>query len=563
MPMYRGFVPEWVRPWIYIVLAFCFQFSGGIYLGAMSHIMGEQCVMREDLLMCQYSTLAGMALYFVLLFRMKFRFTNQSLLITAASVIFVCNLLTMHELPLPLRWTLCFIAGAAKIQGTFECMSNIQLWMTPKRDFAVFFPLLHMILLSSIVGSGWLASTFAHYTHWSMMHYFVCGLMLFVIFIQLVLTRPHHAMPQIVPLKGIDWWGGALWAIFFLQIAFIFTYGDWLDWWNSPAVRFLCGTSLINLAICLHRMLLKKMSFYELKTFTYRYAVPIILLTGLAEALFSTEHVLEMVFYEEVMHYSEHTFESIKLWAIPGCWAGCLFSLGWLKLMRWNAYKLIAVGLLFFCAYAASMYFLIAGHVSPDLLIAPQVLRGIAYALLSITLMWCLHEVMSFEHFFQALSIFNILHMFIGGSFGAALHSYGLRYYMADGFARYGLHLDAVNITSSGIGLGASGMGDAVLKMNGGSFGMGSGHPPMHFAEVMNGMVGNLLAQSTKILFGWALWIALFFAILMLLWDIPTVRRHVKRIPLWPTIGLGELRRLRNWEKRRRRKLLRREAAKA
>ena len=25
MPMYHDFVPKWIRPWIYVVLAFCFQ----------------------------------------------------------------------------------------------------------------------------------------------------------------------------------------------------------------------------------------------------------------------------------------------------------------------------------------------------------------------------------------------------------------------------------------------------------------------------------------------------------------------------------------------------------
>lgn len=24
MPMYHDFVPKWIRPWIYVVLAFCF-----------------------------------------------------------------------------------------------------------------------------------------------------------------------------------------------------------------------------------------------------------------------------------------------------------------------------------------------------------------------------------------------------------------------------------------------------------------------------------------------------------------------------------------------------------
>ncbi len=526
MPMFRGCVPEKVRPWIYIVLAFCFQFSNGVYLGAMDHIIGEQSVMREDLLMCQYSTLAGMALWFPLLFRMKFRFANKTLLLSAAVVILVCNLLTLHPLPLPLRWLLCFVCGAAKIQGTFECMSNIQLWMTPKRDFAVFFPLLHLILLTSITASGWLASAFAHSFHWTMMHYFSCGLMLLVILVQSVLTVPFHAMPQIIPLRGYDWKGGLLWALFFLQLAYIFTYGDWMDWWNSRIFRMLCGSSLITLAFCLHRMLWRQQAFYELKMWAYRYAVPIIVLAGIAEALFSTEHVLEKVFYEEVMHYGEHTYEGIKQWSLIGSWSGCLFALGWLKLMRWNPYKLIALGLAVFCGYAATMHFLISPTISSDLLILPQVLRGAAYALLSISLMWCLHEVMSFEHFFQALSVFNILHMFIGGSFGAALHAYGLRFYMADGFARYGQHIGSVAISSAGVNFGA----------------------------FMERFTEGMMAQSVKILFGWTLWTALFFAVLMILWDVPAVRHRVKRIPSWRSIGRGEWRRMRSWQKARHRK---------
>ena len=51
MPMFRAFVPKWVRPWIYVVQAFCFQFSSGLYMGAMNNMIGENAWMREDVLM--------------------------------------------------------------------------------------------------------------------------------------------------------------------------------------------------------------------------------------------------------------------------------------------------------------------------------------------------------------------------------------------------------------------------------------------------------------------------------------------------------------------------------
>lgn len=514
MPMYHDFVPKWIRPWIYVVLAFCFQFSNGMYLGAMNNVVGEWGIMREDVQMCLYSTLIGMALYFPVLFRMKFRFSNKLLLMVAAAVIVVCNLLATFRLPLPLLWVLCVVCGMAKIQGTFECMSNIQLWMTPKRDFGVFFPLLHIVLLTSIEFTGYLAAWFAFDMHWTYMHWFVIGLMLFVLLVQAVLTRPFHAMPHIVPLKGLDWFGALLWCGFWLQVAWLLNYGDWLDWWHSSQFRLVTGTVFITFAVCLQRMFSHPHPYFEPAMWNYHNVVPVILLIGVVEALFSCEHVLEMIYYEEVMHYADHTYEALNQWSLLGIWAGCLFSLGWLKLMRWNVYKLIAVGLFAFAIYAGGFYVLVDSNINIEQLRLPLVWRGFSYAILCIAFMWCLHAIMSFEHFFQALSIFNVLHMFVGGLVGAALHSRGMKYYVADGFSRCSGYIDSVRVSARGV----------------------------DFPQLMDGMVEGFMAQSIKILFGWTLIAGLFFAVLMLLWDIPMVRHQIKHIPSWPIVGMRVLR---------------------
>ena len=236
MPMFHDFVPEAIRPWIYLLLAFCFQFSNGMYLGAMNNIVGEWGIMRGDVQMCLYATLIGMALYFPVLFRMKFRFTNKLLIMASAVVILVCNLVATFRLPLPVLWIVCVICGMAKIQGTFECMSTIQLWMTPKRDFGVFFPILHIVLLTSIEFTGYLAAWFAYDMHWTYMYWFVASLMILVLLVQATLTRPFHAMPQIVPLKGIDWFGAILWCVFWMQVAWLLNYGDWLGGILLPSV---------------------------------------------------------------------------------------------------------------------------------------------------------------------------------------------------------------------------------------------------------------------------------------------------------------------------------------
>ena len=535
MPMYHDWVPQWVRPWIYVVLAFCFQFSNGMYLGAMNDVVGEWSVMREDVQMCLYATLAGMAFYFPVLFRMKFRFSNKVLLMASAFVILVCQWLAMLHLPLPVLWGVCVLCGMAKIQGTFECMSTIQLWMTPKRDFGVFFPLLHIILLTSIEYTGYLAAWFAHDMHWTCMHWFVMGLMLLVLLVQGLLTRPFHAMPQIVPLRGIDWLGCLLWMALTLQVTFLLNYGDWLDWWHSSVFRLICGTAFLTLAFCLQRMWHHPKPYFEPAMWRYRHVVPVILLIGVVETLFSCEHVLEMVYYEEVMHYEDVAYEWLNQWSLLGIWAGCLFSLGWLKLMRWNVYKLIAFALFFFALYAGGFYFTVDSSVSIVQLSLPIVCRGFSYAVLCIAFMWCLHAIMSFEHFFQALSVFNVLHMLLGGLVGAACHAYGMKYYVADGFARCSQYLDSVRMSAR----------------------------QADFAQVMARMVEGLLAQSVKTLFGWTLLAGLFFCLLMLLWDIPMVRHQVKHIPSWPKVGMGVWRSYRRSQRLHRLRQMRRSMQRA
>ena len=219
MPMFRDWVPRCIRPWIYVLCAFCIQFSGGMYLGSLEAIQGSTNFMIEDLMMLLYASLAGMAIYFPMLFRMKFRFTNQQLLITSAVVIAVTNLVTMHTTFMPLLLVVCFIGGMAKLQGTFELMSNIQLWITPRRDFAVFFPVLHIVLLTSIEGSAFLAAWFGYHFTWQMMHVFIIGAMCVVVGVQLVMCRPFCPMPNRISLRGIDFCSGLLISLTSLSMA--------------------------------------------------------------------------------------------------------------------------------------------------------------------------------------------------------------------------------------------------------------------------------------------------------------------------------------------------------
>lgn len=91
-------------------------------MGTLNQMMGETTLMREDFLMCLYANLAGMAIYFPLLFRVKFRFTNKTLLCGAATGVLLCNLIAPHITFLPLLW---LIYASSKVCVRYKALLNV------------------------------------------------------------------------------------------------------------------------------------------------------------------------------------------------------------------------------------------------------------------------------------------------------------------------------------------------------------------------------------------------------------------------------------------------------
>ena len=506
MPMFRGGIPERIRPWVYIFIVLTFQFSGGMYLGALNQIMGETSLMREDLLMCLYANLAGMAIYFPLLFRMKFRFTNKTLLMGAATGVLLCNLLAPHITYLPLLWAICFIEGMCKIQGTFECMSNIQLWMSPTRDFTVFFPVLHIIIIGSMQLSDLLAVYLMYHFHWSYMHLLVSGFMMVDLLILTTCIR-HFRTFKKLPLFGIDWLGGILWAVLALEITYLFNYGEFYDWWNSPVIRQLSWVIGVTLTVCLWRMFTIRHPYLEPQMWTYRNLFPVLILITLVEMFFATEHVLEHVFLKEVMHYEEMVSVQLNGPILVGALAGCLFSYWWMHIKRFGFVKLIAIGVTGITCYLITFYFTISAEIHLSQLYFPMICRGFAYAVLSVTCMTCMEELMDFRHFFQSLAAFNMLHMVLGGVIGSAIYSRTLAYYMPDNIARYGAAIDRIT----------------------------AGRDHITAGNVTGEFMEQMQEVSVRQIYGWAIYACIFLLLLFLLHDAP-VRREFKPMPSWKKV---------------------------
>ncbi|MDE5744653.1 MAG: hypothetical protein K2H84_03205, partial [Paramuribaculum sp.] len=136
IPDVPDFVPRRLKPYLFIFFVLIVQFSGGVYLAAVSDMVGTTALMQEDILMAGYASLIGMSINFAVMFRIKFRFSTRTQLLASGIVLIAANAICAVTSSVPVLVTTCFIAGWFRMQATFACNSTIQLWLTPVRDMA-------------------------------------------------------------------------------------------------------------------------------------------------------------------------------------------------------------------------------------------------------------------------------------------------------------------------------------------------------------------------------------------------------------------------------------------
>jgi DHA2 family multidrug resistance protein len=491
MPMYRDFVPKAIRPWIYVLFLMFFQLAGCLYLGAASQIADGLSLMRDDVMFIGLCNVIGVNMPFPLLFRFKFRFTNRQLLLNAAIIIAVCNLLALYVRSVPLLCILSFLAGFFKLCGTFECASNIQLWFAPNRDFRIFFPVLYIIVVGDIFLQGWLAGIITYYYAWQMMNWLIIGLMLFIIITVYVLTKNFRFMKPL-PLISVDWLGCVLWSLLMIEVVWIFNYGEFYNWWDGRMFRLVVVALCLTLVVTLQRERHIRHPYISLDAFKYKTLVPILALYFVAEWLNTTPKVLQTSFTAGVMHWGTMTTTVFDLVGWIGNLAGCLFTLWWMKGLKMKYTQLLSIGGAALVAYQIMMYFYIAPDLPIGRLYLPLFMRAFGYAIYFTALTIYLEELMPFQHFFMGLTISGFMRNGPVEAILSGWYSFGLRYKMADNIVR-------------------------TLP-----------YEPM-----------QTLMVSLKQLFGLTSIIGCLFLLCLLLYDVQPVRSTLRKMPYWNVLGRG------------------------
>ncbi len=505
IPAIRDFVPPKLRPWVIIAFVIVFQFSGGIYLSAVSEMVGSTALMQEDIMMAGYASMVGMGLTFAIMFRLKFRFVSKTSLMTCCIALIVANLICMHTRSIPLLVATCFFAGIFRMWATFECNSTIQLWLTPKRDLSVFFCFIYLLVQSCIQLSGLITVYTAFWAKWEYMHWLIVGLLLLVMLAILWLFRSYRSLPKL-PLFGIDWLGALMWGLALLCILFVCVYGEHYDWYRSFQIRAATVIGIVVLSLNLWRASFIRHPFIALKTWTYRSVWLTFMLYIVIDILLAPSHLFEHIYMEGILGYDALNVISLNWIVLSGIVAGAAFTFLTFSRRKWRYKTMTVIAFSSITVYLMYFYFGIDYALPKETLFVPLFLRSFGYVIIAICFLTALSRV-PFPHFFQAVSVQAFVSAGFGGALGTAILGRALSVTLKKNAMLLASSLDHVNPFISRISAG----------------------------ELYSAVQRQALMVSMKELYGWLILIALFCLLVFLIYE-SDIRPHKVLHPTYRSI---------------------------
>ncbi|MCM1349398.1 MAG: hypothetical protein NC338_08300 [Firmicutes bacterium] len=443
IPDVPNIIPRRLKPWLFIVFLLIIQFSGGIYLAAVTDMVGTTALMRQDILMAGYASLIGMSLNFCVMFRLKFRFSNRVSLLTCCAVLIAANYICANTTCVPLLVATCFVAGWFRMWATFAINSTIQLWITPVRDMAVFFCYVYLVVDGVIQLSG-IATVYTIFiSQWEQMHLIMSGLLALMMVAVLLLVKPVKG-PMQIPLLGIDWPGSLLWGVFMLCFTFVCVYGDFYDWWEAPEIQAATVIGVAALAVNLWRATFLHHPYISFLAMRNRNVIRATLVYLVFYTLMSTEHLFEHSYAEAILGFDSTNLIDLNWYVFAGILVGCLFTYLTFARRKWRYKTMTAIGFSLACIYLGYFYFTIDYGVEKEMLFIPLFVRGCASVIIAIVFLTSI--VQSGLHFFifpQALTINGFTGAVMGVTLGPALLGEFFSRVMASNFALLSAGIDA------------------------------------------------------------------------------------------------------------------------
>ena len=419
--MFQEWVPSRVRFWLYMAFGFLYQYVGSIYSSYSNQIVSEMALLNEDIQMANYCTLGGITVCFPVMYRLKFYMYTRQLFFVAGIGLIICNAITMSAQEPWIIWGVSFVAGFFKMLGMFGCTSVFRLCVTPSRNYAVFFPVVYIMVCGGTYLSGITTSYLTYYGNWRLMNMFVIALLMIHCGIVYFLMKPDHRPGPYLSLKGVDFIGLFLWSSFLISGIWLFTYGEHYDWWRSRTIWTATGITLALFAAALCRSRFHDKPYLPLSIFRFRSVQHLMLLLLGVGILQAAPKLLQSIYLTSVLKYDSLNTISLNWPILYGGVVGSLLAFFTFVKWHWGFKKYFMVTLVLLTFYEASMYFLIGSDTNREAFFIPLFALGVSEVMIGSASNVYLSQSLPFSHFFFGLSSIGYIRCGIGTAMGSAV----------------------------------------------------------------------------------------------------------------------------------------------
>lgn len=482
------FVPEKVKPWLLILFIIVFNCTGGVYLAAVSDMVGSTQLLQEDIMMAGYASLVGMALFFAIMFRLKWAVRPKTALGSCISVLITANLICMHTASVPVLVGVSLVAGFFRMWAIYECNSTIQLWITPKRDMSIWFCYIYLMVNGTIQLTGIAALSFSVWASWHYMYWFIIGALLVMYLIVIVCYKGISIMPRL-PLYGIDWVGMLLWGTTAMSILFVCLYGEHYDWWQSEHIWFATVLAVVTFGMNWWRSTYLRHPYISFGIFKIPIVLTCVAVIIVMDLLLAPSHIFEHALMEGVLGYDHLNTLTLNWVSILGVVIGIVFTWQTFARRKWTYQRMLVIAFSCFAFYLAYFYFRIDYNLPKEALYLPVIVRSAGYVMVAVMMLTANARLPFPYTFLHGLSFQNMFSAALAGPIGNAIVGRVLKMVMARNSMLLAQRMDSVELSTS--------------------------HAP--FGELYGMVQIQSLLESMKEIYGWLLFVAILCLVVLMM----------------------------------------------
>ena len=482
------YIPEPLKPWLLILFIIVFNCTGGVYLAAVSDMVGSTQLLQEDIMMAGYASLVGMALFFAIMFRLKWAVRPKTALGSCISVLIVANLICMHTDSVPVLVGICLVSGFFRMWAIYECNSTIQLWITPKRDMSIWFCYIYLMVNGTIQITGIAALSFSVWASWHYMYWFIIGALLTMYLIVIICYKGISIMPRL-PLLGIDWVGMLLWGATAMSVLFVCIYGEHYDWWQSEHIWFATILALVTFGMNWWRSTYLRHPYIGFNIFRFPLVLTCVAIILVMDLLLAPSHIFEHALMEGVLGYDHLNTLTLNWVSIIGVVLGILFTWQTFARRKWTYQRMLVIAFSCFVFYLAYFYFCIDYNLTKEALYLPVIVRSAGYVMVAVMMLTANARLPFPFTFLHGLSFQNMFSAALAGPIGNAIVGRVLKVVMARNSMLLGERMDNVELSTD--------------------------FTPL--SELYGMIQMQSLVESIKEIYGWLLFIAILCLIVLML----------------------------------------------